>query len=263
MNLDYILHQIRSEIKVDPLTGKGTASIRATARLADVSDTALRKAFESANLEPSDLAKTLMQQGFDSANLTKFSETGIPDIAVAVILEYYAFDAGRYVKPQTQLVYRAFARVGIRAWMQDITGYQKPSVEKINLEEFLEKQLPYTPKQWERRFKPEFWAALEHLYGLKQGQLACASFIDHWVYGYFPKEVRERIDEVNPANEHYSRKVKIHQHFDDKLLKALEMQISIVTSNLIRAENKYHFKRLMKKARRYSFTFKNIPLIGE
>ena len=65
--------------------------------------------------------------------------------------------------------------------MQDITGYQKPNREEINFKEFLEKQLPYTPKKWECKFKPEFWTALEKLYGLKRGQQACGSFISHWI----------------------------------------------------------------------------------
>ena len=260
MNLDYIIHQIRSEIKVDSTTGKGTASIRATARLADVAISTMLDNFSKDRKNPSKLAQKLIEEGF---NPLGFSVNGIPDIALASVLEYYAFDAGERCKPQAQLVYRAFSRIGVRAWMQDITGYQKPSLEKINLEEFLVKQLPYTPKQWECRFKPEFWAALESLYGLKRGQQACGMFISHWVYAYFPKEVQERINEINPGGDNYVRKTRIHQHFDDKLLKALEMQISLVTSNLIKAKSRHHFKRLMKSARRYSFTFKNIPLIGE
>ena len=264
MNLEYIIHQIRAEIKTDPATGHGTASIRATARLADVNESSLRRAFDCAALEPSELAKTLITTGFDGAALAKFSETGIPDTAVAVILEYYAFDAGRYRKEQAALVCRAFLRIGIRAWMQDITGYKKPETQKVDFEEFLVKQLPFTPTQWACRFKPEFWASLEKLYGLQRGQQACGMFISHWVYGYFPQEVRERLNEINPTlDENYTRKHRHHQHFDDKLLKALEMQISLVTTNLIRAKNKHHFKRLMKGARRYKFTIHNLPLIGE
>jgi hypothetical protein len=34
-DIEYIKHQIITEIKVDELTGKGTCSIRGTARLAD------------------------------------------------------------------------------------------------------------------------------------------------------------------------------------------------------------------------------------
>ncbi|BAZ18974.1 hypothetical protein NIES4071_108590 (plasmid) [Calothrix sp. NIES-4071] len=75
-----VVEQIESEIEVDT-TGRGKASIRATGRLAGVSDMALRKAFNSANHSPSELAKKLIQQGFECANLTDWCSRGIPDIA--------------------------------------------------------------------------------------------------------------------------------------------------------------------------------------
>lgn len=46
-----IIEQISQEIQVDS-NGHGKASIKATARLAGVSDMAIIKALESANLEP-------------------------------------------------------------------------------------------------------------------------------------------------------------------------------------------------------------------
>ncbi|MCC5640823.1 hypothetical protein LC593_34365 [Nostoc sp. CHAB 5844] len=38
----------------------------------------------------------------------------------------YAFDAGRYCKQQARLVCKAFNRIGVRAWMQDIKGWNNP-----------------------------------------------------------------------------------------------------------------------------------------
>lgn len=260
-NFEYIQHQLRTEIKADA-DGKCTCSIRGTARLADISESTLRKQFDTASspagLNTPKLVETLENQGF---LVRGYAQNGIPDLAVASIIEYYAFDAGRHCTQQAMLVYRAMARIGIRAWMQDVVGYQKPVEQPIDLRDFIIKQLPYTPKQWECRFKPEFWAALEDLYGLSQGQQACGMFISHWVYGYFPKEVRARIDEINPRIDGFTRKNRIHQHFDDALLKALEIQISLVTCNLIKAKNKHHFKRLMKVARRYRFTVQNLQAL--
>jgi hypothetical protein len=117
-----IVEQIESEIEVDT-TGRGKASIRATGRLAGVSDMALRKAFNSANHSPSELVKKLIQQGFECANLNQWSTEGIPDIAIAVILEYYALDAGKNCTEQAKLAYKAFATIGIRTWMQRIKGW--------------------------------------------------------------------------------------------------------------------------------------------
>ncbi|BAY41850.1 hypothetical protein NIES2111_62460 (plasmid) [Nostoc sp. NIES-2111] len=119
-----IIEQIKQEIEVDA-DGRGKASMKATARLAGVSDKAIGKALESANLEPSKLALMLMEQGFDAANLNSWRTNGIPDIAIAVILDYYSYEAGRYCTVQAKLICRAFKTIGVRAWMQDITGWTK------------------------------------------------------------------------------------------------------------------------------------------
>jgi hypothetical protein len=121
-----VIDQIKQEITVDS-NGQARASIRATARLAGVSDMAIIKALESANLEPSKLSKTLTQQGFDAANQNEWRTHGIPDIAIAIILEYYAFDAGRYCNAQARLVCRSFNTIGIRAWIQEKLGWTKPA----------------------------------------------------------------------------------------------------------------------------------------
>ncbi|MGF1938803.1 MAG: hypothetical protein RM347_031335 [Nostoc sp. ChiQUE02] len=121
-----IIEQIKQEIEVDT-NGQAKASLRATARLAGVSDKAIGKALESANLEPSKLAQMLMQQSFDAANLTDWRTSGIPDTAIAIILEYYAYEAGRYCTKQARLVCRSFNTIGIRAWIQDKLGWTKPT----------------------------------------------------------------------------------------------------------------------------------------
>ncbi len=123
-----IIEQIKQEITVDA-SGQGKASMKATARLAGVSDKAIAKALESANLEPSKLAVMLMEQGFDAANLTEWRTNGIPDIAITIILDYYGYEAGRYCTKQAKLICRAFKTIGVRAWMQDIMGWTKPATQ--------------------------------------------------------------------------------------------------------------------------------------
>ncbi len=128
IEVSQIIEQIKQEITVDA-SGQGKASMKATARLAGVSDKAIGKALESANLEPSKLAVMLMEQGFDAANLTEWRTNGIPDIAIAIILDYYGYEAGRYCTKQAKLICRAFKTIGVRAWMQDIMGWTKPATQ--------------------------------------------------------------------------------------------------------------------------------------
>ncbi len=246
-NIDQVIEQIKNEITVDQVTGIGTCSIRGAARLADVNDMSLSRAFKSsADNSPHKITQTLIQQGFEVQTILAFGQTGIPDVAVAVILEYYSFDAGKNCSEQAQLAYRAFARIGVRAWMRDIKSWHPPvPQQQETIEDFIIRQLPFEPKTWQCRFKPMFWSALFNLYGLRQEQRACARFIRRWIYDYFPVEVQVRLEEINPVTENGYRKNLIHQHFDDVMLELLKQHIELVITNLINADSKYQFKKLM------------------
>lgn len=67
------------------------------------------------------MAQSLLEKGFQ---VTGYAKNGIPDIDLACILEYYAFDAGRYCTETARLVYRAFAAIGIRQWIRDTVGFR-------------------------------------------------------------------------------------------------------------------------------------------
>lgn len=72
---------------------------------------------------PKKLVETLTAKGF--LGVDRNLSNGIPDVAVQCIIEYYALDA--QVKSEVALVlFRAFAAVGVRAWFQDVVGYEKP-----------------------------------------------------------------------------------------------------------------------------------------
>lgn len=72
---------------------------------------------------PKKLVETLTSKGFMVVD--RDLSNGIPDVAAQCIIEYYALDA--QVKSEVALtLFRAFAAVGVRAWFQDVAGYQKP-----------------------------------------------------------------------------------------------------------------------------------------
>lgn len=88
----HLPEEIKKELRIDA-EGKSTASVRGAARLADVSDTAIRNGLNvSANLEVPPLAQFLIDNGFDPADLISWLSSGIPDLAIALILEYYAYE---------------------------------------------------------------------------------------------------------------------------------------------------------------------------
>ncbi|BCL40129.1 hypothetical protein [Nostoc sp. MS1] len=120
-----IIEQIKQEITVDS-NGQGRASIRATARLADVNDAGLLRSLKTAaDISGSKLVEKLVRKGFGGADILSWSQSGIPDLAVAAILHYYGYEAGKRCSQQAKLACEAFETIGVRAWMQDIMGWAK------------------------------------------------------------------------------------------------------------------------------------------
>src|ERR671933_61857 len=127
-DIEKVTQQIKDEIHLDQ-QGRGFISIRGAARLADVDEQALRTAFRGAEQKPSKLAQFLIQNGFKGAEQNTWSKTAIPDLALALILEYYRYEAQeRYRREQAKAACRVFRAIGIRVWMQQTTGYSKPAI---------------------------------------------------------------------------------------------------------------------------------------
>ena len=122
-NLTQALESIKSEIRINS-EGIGFVSIRGAARLAGVKHNTLTEHFSSGRILGSKLTETLTNKGF---NVGVFGTQGIPDMALACILEYYAFDAGKRCTETAEMSFRAFAAIGIRSWIQRSMGYEKIS----------------------------------------------------------------------------------------------------------------------------------------
>ncbi|MBE9039363.1 hypothetical protein IQ235_00950 [Oscillatoriales cyanobacterium LEGE 11467] len=142
-----IIQQIQQEYRIAD-DGSVTVSIRGVARLAGVSWQALSKQFSTGssggNISSSKLVQSLESRGFEAAT---FSVTGVPDTAVALILEYYAFDAGKRCTDRAKNCCRAFMAIGIRTWIQQQAGWSQPQKSQP-------KALPY-------EFTSEVWQQLQ------------------------------------------------------------------------------------------------------
>ena len=124
-----IIEQIKQEITVDS-NGQGKASLRATARLAGVDAAGLFRSLKTAvDNSRSKMVEKLARKGFEGVDILGWSQSGIPDIAVATILHYYGHEAGKRSSEQARLACEAFESIGVRAWMQDIMGWTKPATQ--------------------------------------------------------------------------------------------------------------------------------------
>lgn len=123
-------------------TGESGMSQSGLARLCGVSRQAIDQLLNSVstNLCP-DFLKPL--QGNDlmlMASVNEFKNvTILRDTVCAHILEWYAFESKRRTETARQ-AFRKFASVGIRTWIQGITGWEK-GTEALTLEPQLEPQL--------------------------------------------------------------------------------------------------------------------------
>lgn len=137
-NIVSIPDEIRNEFRIDA-EGKAFVSIRGAARIADINDKTLgdslktaaginpvessetfaTKGVEGAGIKPSKLAQMLLESGFAPGD---FAETGIPDVALSIVLKYYAFKAKRTTE-QAERFYDAMSAIGIRTWIQQQLGW--------------------------------------------------------------------------------------------------------------------------------------------
>ena len=112
-----VLQGIRSEISVDT-EGKGSITKNGLCVLLGISRSALSRSEFSKKL-----AEKLTPLGFERARF--FDEDYVSDVLVSGIIEYYSFDANQ-ISENAKTLFRAFAAVGVRAWFQDVAGYEKP-----------------------------------------------------------------------------------------------------------------------------------------
>ncbi len=116
-NIFHLADEIKKEFKIRE-DGVAVTTIAGTARICDINRSTLGDHFSLSGSESSKLAQSLMQHGFDPVG---FCANGIPDTAVELIVEYYAFNANKTTE-QALLAYRSFASIGIRAWIYTELG---------------------------------------------------------------------------------------------------------------------------------------------
>lgn len=106
--------EVRHEFKIDS-EGKATVSLRGAQRLLGLGNSTLIEQFTAARFPVPKIAELLIQKGFDPA---RFAQEGIPDTAFALIAKHYS-----KTHPQAEMVYDAFAAIGIRSWIQQELGW--------------------------------------------------------------------------------------------------------------------------------------------
>lgn len=127
-----------------------------------------------------------------------------------------------YLAAQCEVLVRGFARVGIIALVDEVTGFQeirdKTALRAI-LDQFLRKEFA----AWAKRFPDEFYRQIFRLKnwewrGMKVNRpRIVAVYTNDLVYDRLAPGLRDELDRRNPKDEKGNRRVKQHQWFTDEI----------------------------------------------
>lgn len=118
-NIELKVQDIKKEMKVDD-NGVITFSLRGASRILGLHEKTLSFTADKMN---SKTAQLLISYGFQ---VELFASTGVPDLALAVLADYYANDAGKYCTQEAKIACKVFVTVGVRKWGQELLGWKPP-----------------------------------------------------------------------------------------------------------------------------------------
>ena len=124
LSIQEISNSIKAEIKVKP-DGKASMSITGTGRLLGLSRDTL-----ASNKMAVVLTQKLIQQGIDPDD---FSVKGIPDVALGLIANYYAYQS-KATNKQAELIADFLSAMGARTALQQIVGWKESNPSPAELE---------------------------------------------------------------------------------------------------------------------------------
>lgn len=153
--INQMLRDMYQEFKIND-DGSLTCSLRAASRLVNVAPSSLSRALNS-GVAPAQgkLSKFLTQQGFEGGAQVSWIENGIPDMALASIMEYFAYECQeRYRSEQAKLFCRAYRTVGLRTHVKEQIG-DKLLVQKFNIPTTIQGALRYAADQIDKNEKLE------------------------------------------------------------------------------------------------------------
>ena len=244
------------EFYSEELTGESGMSQSGIARLCDVDEGSVRNILKNLarNRALSECLKPFAGKDFSLGTASGALQNAkiVRDEVCAAIIEYFAFEAEKVTdktRCQSQFAYRKFAAKGVRAWIQEITGWQSKRKERIVRAIVSESHTP-----WRKRFDDEFFDEAYRVTGWQpptSGHPPCmAQFINETIYSYFPDGTQQRLNVVNPR-ENGRRKRKQHQHLTAELgTPILESQKAAVFAvmRLSPSNNRDRFRQNMQKA---------------
>lgn len=158
----------------------------------------------------------------------------------AAAIKYYAFSGNELA----QYSLDKFLEIGITVWIQDINHWTPQA--RTHTEQYFLSLILDEPRAWKEHFDSKWIAEAERLTRWDWNWRCMSGFLNATVYGYFPKAMLDKLNEVNPLDSDGRRPSKQHQHFrQDADEKALVKHIEIVFTLMQVSASLNEFWRLM------------------
>ena len=159
-----------------------------------------------------------------------------------------------YIADKLFKIMSAFAKIGIIALIDEVTGYQEVR-DRLALQEILDKYLRKEFAKWAKRFPDEFYIEMFKLKGWQwrgmsiNRPMLVGRYTDDIVYQRLAPGVRDKLREINPKNDTGKRKQKHHQWLTEDIgVPALSHHLSAVMALMRAAPNWELFKRMLVRA---------------
>jgi hypothetical protein len=158
----------------------------------------------------------------------------------------------KFYAEKAERVIRAFAKVGIIAVIDEVTGYQykRPHAELTKL---LALYVLPEHRPWVKTIPPEYTKELHRVWGWdpnsQRGPRYAGKLTRKLIYEPLPPPVLPKLDELNPMNEKYQRRRKHFQHLTEGIgLQHFKQQLAAVMALLRASPNKRIFMTLFNRA---------------
>jgi P63C domain len=174
---------------------------------------------------------------------TQYSNVDIvPDQVCSIVIMHYAYEAiNTTLQAKKSLV--LFSSIGLRSYIHAQTGW---SADSQNVRAYLTGLILDEPKGWDEHYDADWRLEAERITTWRWSDRVMGKFLNECVYSYFPQEMRDRLDVVNPLDTVGRRPNKQHQHFEGDAMNALQRHIKTVCILMQASSDLTEFRCLMQ-----------------
>lgn len=186
-----------------------------------------------------------------------YDATVLADICDAILSARQAKKLSKqqfHIGEQAEILVRGFARVGIVALVDEVTGYQE-SRDKDALQQILDAFLRKELAAWAKRFPDEFYKEMFRLRGWKWRGMSVnrpsvvGKYTNDLVYERLAPSILTELERKNPKDASGKRKSKHHQWLtDDVGHPALAQHIHAIIGFMRASQTWGQFYRLIQRA---------------